>query len=130
RRPPRSPPFPYTTLFRSDLAWLRLLWSLRATRPWDRCGPANTVFELAVDPDEGKLLARFPDLLLVQRASLHTAGGQSITADVLLCGRGVVVQDALFKERPRTVEILARTGMVPAGYDLVVGVQQFWVTAD
>src|SRR5262249_10208506 len=47
-----------------DLAWLRLLWSLRAGRPWDRCGPANTVFELAADPNEGKLLARYPDLLL------------------------------------------------------------------
>src|SRR5262249_7014079 len=32
------------------LARLRLLWTLRMGRPWERCGPAATVFELAIDP--------------------------------------------------------------------------------
>ncbi len=114
----------------ADLAWLRLLWSLRAGRPWDRCGPASTVFELAVDPEEGKLLARFPDLLLAQRESLRTAGGRVFPADIFLCGRGVVVQDVLFRERPRTVEILSRKGLAPGGFDLVLGDKRFWFAVD
>src|SRR3712207_7451175 len=36
RRPPRSTLFPYTTLFRSDRAWLRLLPLLWQPRPSER----------------------------------------------------------------------------------------------
>src|SRR5207244_10029537 len=32
------------------LARLRLLWTLRPTRPWQVCGPAATVFEVANYP--------------------------------------------------------------------------------
>src|SRR5262249_46730629 len=42
-----------------ELARLRLLWSLRATTPWDRCGKAVTVFELAalvLNPAESPFL--------------------------------------------------------------------------
>src|SRR5262249_33831586 len=57
----------------ADLARLRLLWSLRAGRPWDRCGPAHTAFELAAEPDTGKLLTDYPDLLLHQTVPLARA---------------------------------------------------------
>src|SRR5205085_7896074 len=37
------------------LAGLRLVWSLRPTRPWDRCGEASSAFELAADPGRADL---------------------------------------------------------------------------
>src|SRR5262249_18059299 len=47
------------------LAHLRLLWSLRPTRPWDRFGKNASVYELAPEPASSRgLLAKYPDLLL------------------------------------------------------------------
>ncbi len=71
------------------LAALRLLWSLRPTRPWFRCGLSRTVFELATEPQSAELLASYPDLLLVQDSPelpLITHNDQPEAAvQVLLC---------------------------------------------
>jgi hypothetical protein len=93
-----------------DLAALRLLWSLRPTRPWDRCGEVSTAFELAVDPDWEAMLAEHPDVLLWQEhPEWHAVAdgwlGRMGPAQVLLVGKGVCVQEVLFTEPPRVVEV-------------------------
>jgi hypothetical protein len=96
------------------LAALRLLWSLRAGRPWARCGPAKSVFELADDPRWARLLGRYPDLLLLQDEPdwppLAPAGGEAEPVRILLCGRGVVLQDVLFEAEPPLVDVVNRPG--------------------
>ena len=60
------------------LAALRLLWSLRPTRPWDRLGVnVLTAFELAADPDHGSELIDHADVILWQQVPgcLVVAGG-------------------------------------------------------
>src|SRR5262249_46635349 len=56
------------------LAALRLLWAHRPTRPWDRCGEARTVFELAAEAEGRALLERVPDLLLWQEEPAWPVG--------------------------------------------------------
>jgi hypothetical protein len=78
------------------LARLRLLWDLRQSRPWQRCGPAATVFELANYPMlGGQHFEAAPDLLLF--APLPGGGG---THPLLACGRGLIYRDALVHEWP------------------------------
>ncbi len=108
------------------LAALRLLWSLRPTRPWDRCGPVTTVFELASDPEHAELLEEVPDVLLVQEEPdwlVVGDGGQSPLgpARILLVTRGVLLQDTLFTEMPRVIEVLSKS----IGYELVLGMHHF-----
>src|SRR5262249_34287528 len=108
------------------LAALRLLWSLRPSRPWDRCGPATTVFELAGDRERSALLADQPDLLLVQEEPSWLVvgdGGQGAMgpARILLSPRGVTLQETLFTEPPHVVEVLTKS----LGCELVLGRQQF-----
>ena len=105
----------------TDLAWLRLLWSMRATRPWDVCGRALTVFELAAsDQDSGKVLSKYPDLLLVEQKPAPLA--------ISLCGRGVLFHDTLFTTVPRQVEIVRKK---PAGtFELVIDEHRFMLPGD
>jgi len=109
----------------SALAALRLLWSLRPTRPWDRCGDPWTVFDLAADPKRADLLGRYPDLLLWQeeREWLVAAPGDTdpSTAHIFFCIRGVLLQGILFTETPRVVEVNARWRYS----DLVLGEHRF-----
>jgi hypothetical protein len=94
------------------LAQLRLLWSLRPRRPWDRCGEAVSAFELARDPEQGRrLLSRYPDLLLAD---------QSFPA-VFLCGDGVIFQDITFTAFPRVVETRARRDFDRVQYEMILG---------
>jgi hypothetical protein len=84
------------------VARMRLLWSLRPQRPWDRCGDAETVFSLAESANAGSILSKYPDLLLYQ-----SGGGpeqREAGLKVLVCGRGVVIEGRLFNEPPRTIE--------------------------
>jgi hypothetical protein len=108
-----------------NLAALRLLWSLRPTRPWDRCGDPWTVFDLAADPKRTELLGLVPDLLLwqVETDWLVTAPGQSDPkpTEIYFCLRGIVLQGELFTERPRVVEVNARWRY----NDLVIGNKKF-----
>jgi hypothetical protein len=94
------------------LAALRLLWSLRAARPWARCGPAKSVFEIADDPRWAQLLGRYPDLLLIQDEpdwpALAPAGGEAEPVRIMVCGRGVVLQDVLFDAEPLLIDVINR----------------------
>jgi hypothetical protein len=100
------------------LARLRLLWSLRARRPWERCGDALTVFELAAEPDSGEVLQRWPDLLLYQTIATPRA-------EFVICGRGVVFQDKLFREKPQNIQAIARRLQGGTGHELVIDGEVF-----
>ena len=108
-----------------NLAALRLLWSLRPTRPWDRCGEALTVFDLAADPHHADLLGHVPDLLLWHAELdwlLAVAGvPEPQPAHILFCVRGVLLQGILFTAAPGVVEVNARGRY----NDLVIGEQRF-----
>jgi uncharacterized C2H2 Zn-finger protein len=107
------------------LAALRLLWSLRPTRPWDRCGDPLIVFDLAADPQRAELLGRIPDLLLWEIEPNWLVAGLGDTdpkpAQVTFCLRGVFLQSVLFTEPPRVVEVNARWRY----NDLIIGEQRF-----
>jgi hypothetical protein len=114
------------TANRHGLAALRLLWSLRASRPWDRCGDCQTVFELAEDVANGPLLGRYPDLLLFQeeRRWLLAADGSSAKmgpAQVLVLASGVCLQGVEFVTTPLVVEVTSKT----LGHELQLGARVF-----
>jgi hypothetical protein len=108
-----------------SLAWLRLLWSLRPRKPWDRCGPATNVFDLAANPEEGERLAKWVDLLLVPTVRLTNRGrggsaGQSINVEFLVSSRGIVFRDRLFTRLPSNIEIVSLKTLTRDGYQLVL----------
>jgi hypothetical protein len=90
----------------ATLTRLHRLWSLQATRPWDRCGDARTVFQL-VEQDPAlatRLLQRWPDLLLYQHIS-HGQRSDAGPEEVAICGRGVVAGDRLVTVPPPVQDI-------------------------
>jgi hypothetical protein len=108
-----------------ELCRLRLLWSLRPQRPWGSLGITVTAFDLArrpIDRDNrlrknsdgeklSELLINYPDLLLATNDE----------PDLLLCGRGVVYQETLFTEVPRSIEIKAmRIGKSVQSFKLIL----------
>jgi hypothetical protein len=109
----------------TNLSALRLLWSLRPTRPWDRCGDPTTAFDLAADPKQAELLGRIPDLLLWQSEQDWPIAAPGVTdpkpAQICFCVRGVLLQEVLFRETPRVVEVNARWRYS----DLVIGDHRF-----
>jgi hypothetical protein len=116
------------------LGQLRLLWSQRALRPWDRLGPAQTVFEVAARAPEEGLLERYPDLLLVAEfaepplgmdGSFHAEAGQ-----LVLCGRGIAYLDKLIIEKPKEGEIFSNWDSWKRGYALYVGKHHFIFRGD
>ncbi|MBI1918567.1 MAG: hypothetical protein HYS12_28065 [Planctomycetes bacterium] len=118
----------------SGLVLLRLLWSMRATRPWDRAGNAATVFERAPEPDSEALLHRFPDLLLVQEdpayAVAHVGEADFAPLRVLICGRGVALQEVLFERHPPVIEVIGPR-LPPLDYgELRVGDEAFRFASD
>jgi hypothetical protein len=97
----------------NELATLRLLWSLRAGRPWDRCGPARTAFELAADPEQTELFSLYPDLLLWQEEPdwpkvAEVSQDEPAPVQIAVTARGVVCQQCLFAGLPRRVELSAQ----------------------
>lgn len=103
------------------LAQLRLLWSQRPHRPWDRWGQAISVFEVAADPVlSASLLGQYPDLLLVER----------MQPSILLCGRGVVFQDSYFTEEPPGLSVRARRANDVDGFEVTGGGHRFWFPYD
>jgi hypothetical protein len=93
------------------LAHLRLLWSLRPTRPWDRFGKNASAYELAPEPASSRgLLAKYPDLLLTFEGwpAIH------------LCAGGLVFMDRLFPQLPLTIEVLSRHMFRDKGFELVL----------
>ena len=110
----------------AGLAALRLLWSQRPTRPWDHCGEARTVFDLAAEPAHADLLGRHPDLLLWQREPkwvIAAEGGQEPMreAEILLCAGGLWLQEVRFTAPPGVVEETYRA----FGGSLVLGKHHF-----
>ena len=119
----------------AGLARLRLLWSLRASRPWDRCGPAVTAFEVAALPESSRVMTEYPDLLLYQTVPLaRRRVGESKDAgprgEVVVCGRGVAFQGVLFTELPVTLEVFSRGLFRRGGHRLVVGGHTFHLPDD
>ena len=115
----------------AGLAALRLLWADRPTRPWDHCGPARTVFELATDPARADLLGRHPDLLLWQREPswiVAADGGEEPMrdAEILLCAGGVWLQEVRFTAAPAVVEVTRKS----LGFELVLGGRRFRGSGD
>jgi hypothetical protein len=108
----------------SEIARLRLLWSLRPRQPWDRCGEAETAFELAERSDD--LLGRYPDLLLYQPSSGKRRGPAPL--EIILRGRGVVIEGKLFTEPARTIEIQVRGN--EAGSLLIIDGEKIPVRGD
>jgi hypothetical protein len=110
------------------LCRLRLLWSLRPSRPWDPLGFAVTAFDLARRPENDPgLLARYPDLLLKASLPEKTSEGFGDFGSLLLCGRGVIFQDALIADLPRSISVKAPAN---ADYELILGNQRFEFTHD
>ncbi len=115
------------------LIFLRLLWSMRATRPWDRASDAMTVFEFCQRREAPSLLNLFPDLLLMhENASYmvaHAARKEApSTLRIVICGRGIALQGVLFERKPTEIEI---SGRRPGGhYELRVGSETFRFSAE
>ena len=110
----------------TGLAALRLLWSQRPTRPWDPCGEARTVFDLAADAAHADLLGRRPDLLLRQSEPLWVVAAEGSEepmrpAEILLCAGGVWLQDVRFAEAPTVME----ETQTPFGGELALGKHRF-----
>jgi hypothetical protein len=109
---------------REELARLRLLWSWRPRRPWDICGEAETVFDLAGRAEVNGLLGRYPDLLLAQQTGQggrpNDEDGDRGAVTTLVCGRGVVFQGQLFTDPPRTIEVLSHRPPHREGYEVLV----------
>lgn len=100
------------------LAQLRLLWSLRAAKPWRKWGEGWTAFELASDPAASDWFSRHPDLLLVD------GEGPEI---VCTCD-GVVVREHTFYRMPDLIEVAETRRGGEFHYDLIVGKERlpFW----
>jgi hypothetical protein len=108
-----------------ELARLRLLWSLRPRRPWDRCGDAETAFGLAASAAGGRILAAHPDLLLYRLAPTSRKRGAE-TLEIVISGRGVSVAGKLFSEPVRSIEVRADA----YGSTLIIGDQRINVSGD
>jgi uncharacterized C2H2 Zn-finger protein len=104
------------------LARLRLLWILRQERPWERCGSAATVFELAAYPTTESELAAAPDVLLY-----WTWNDLGRPERVWITGRGLIFRDAKLSA-PGPIEVHLR----PAGrgYELHYGSARFRYSDD
>ncbi|HEV3263045.1 MAG TPA: hypothetical protein VG013_39795 [Gemmataceae bacterium] len=99
-----------------NLARLRLLWSVRPRRPWDRHGDALTAFDVAADRAAGaRFLQHCPDLLLLTRQP----------PVVYLCGRGLIFQGQLFREPPRRAEIKPNVRNRQGAYELLLDNRSF-----
>jgi hypothetical protein len=103
------------------LAALRLLWSLRASRPWSRLGEARTAFEMSESPSWLSVFESRPDVLLwseEEKVPLteETSGKEARPAEVVLTPLGVWVQGELFTMAPLVFELRAR----PSGSELML----------
>lgn len=98
------------------LALLRLLWSLRPSRPWAAWSEAATVFELAENLEDGQAwLHKYPDLLLVDTGR----------PAVIICGRGIMFQETLFTKTPRPIDMRSRRDFDGIEYELILGEHSF-----
>jgi hypothetical protein len=116
----------------AEVAALRLLWSLRPTRSWERCSEGVlTAFELAAMPWRAELFGRHPGLLLWHESSnlelaADSAGDRPGPAQILLTTAGVWLQEVLFPDPPRVFEVRLHS----SGSEMVVGAHTFRAAVD
>jgi hypothetical protein len=106
------------------LARLKLLWKMRPDRPWRRCGPAITVFDLAGYPVlGGHYLESAPDLLLYQPTTppIPPLARGGPPAPILVCGRGVKYDEVLLRSDPGSISVRARPLWQGGGFEIVLG---------
>jgi uncharacterized C2H2 Zn-finger protein len=97
-----------------DLAALRHLWSLKTSQPWERCGEAFTVFDLAEQAGLAcRLLEQCPDLLLYQFLGGAEHAERGLEA-LLICPRGVVFGGKLINHVKQAHELPIRADRVTA----------------
>jgi hypothetical protein len=114
------------TVDTDGLARLRMLWDERSARPWRRCGPAATVFELVNYPMlGGQHLETAPDLLLFQPLP---AGGDPV--HLLACGRGLIVGGALMHDWPTRITSKPLPDSKGGGYEVLFGPHSVQVHGD
>lgn len=112
-----------------SLAKLRLLWNLRSGRPWDRCGEAFTVFELAGHAKLiGRQLEQVPDLLLWQAGP--EVDLDEPPASVGICDRGVVYAGTILTQLTGPVQVSAKKRSGRAGFEMTAGSATFWFRQD
>jgi hypothetical protein len=108
------------------LTALRLVWSLRPARPWDRCGDVRTAFEVALDTAGEAVLARHPDVLLWQiepawEVVADGGLGRMGPAEILLDTHGVRAQEVLFTEAPHVSGVRPKL----VGWEMMLGDRTF-----
>jgi predicted RNA-binding Zn-ribbon protein involved in translation (DUF1610 family) len=105
-----------------SLAALRLVWSLRATRPWDKFGDVVTAFQIAADPERANVFSEHADVLLYQEERDVEVGVEGEReppgpARVQVTLAGVWLQSVIFSIPPRVFEVRRRT----SGTELILG---------
>ncbi|HEV3237472.1 MAG TPA: hypothetical protein VGZ25_10820, partial [Gemmataceae bacterium] len=118
----------------SALAQLRLLWSQRPRRPWDRYGKAPTAFEVAEEDKTSRWLGRYPDLLLLVDLNLdhyaRPAKSSSKDEHLVICSRGVALQGVMIGQQPREITITKAKRSEGGGYLLNVDSSTFQFEED
>lgn len=108
-----------------ELASLRLLWSLRPSRPWERFGPVLTAFDLAADPTHEPRLTVLPDVLFYQTDPDWPLERDDDEVEspfrIVVRASGLMIQGELFTEAPGSVRVKGRL----EGSDLFVGAKRF-----
>ncbi len=108
------------------LTALRLLWTLRVGRPWERWSQALTVFELAERGDlDPRFLGDTPDLLLSE-APGSARSDDRFHAAILVCVRGLILQKQLFTLPPAPIEVKPARRGGWNGHELTLGPHTFW----
>ncbi|MFO0843105.1 MAG: hypothetical protein U0797_12045 [Gemmataceae bacterium] len=114
-----------------SLAALRLVWSMRPTRPWDRLGEVRTAFELAPDPGQADLFRERPDVLLLghdREVQVESEAGRAglAPARLLFTLAGVWLQEVIFSIPPRVFEVRLKS----FGSQLILGPHVFRSNVD
>ncbi len=89
------------------------------SRPTAWLAQADHIFDLARDPTAEKLLADRPDLLLLPRSAPMYVGT-----------RGVWLKDVCITQMPERVDVVTTRSQEGEGFEVVVGVQRVWFTAN
>jgi hypothetical protein len=106
------------------LSRLRWLYSLQKSRPWQKVGPAASVFQLARYPTlSQQQLEAYPDLLLFQPMSDY-ADHQADPSPIIITMRGIAYRNELLTDPSEPIEIVPRGGRT-GGFLLRFGRQEF-----
>jgi hypothetical protein len=101
------------------LARLCHVWEQRLIRPWQPCGPAATIFELARNAElSAQVLDSASDLLLYHRLP---ALDDQPAEPLFLCHRGMVFRDAVLREPPGDIRVRHCEEWRGGGYEVRLG---------